>query len=206
MPGALDQIRPISKLPEIDLPKLEQGDIVSARGPLGNFPRGIYAETCYFIHAAVPVVGEKLLHWNSAKHPELDISALREFHWPAPANVWDALALSSSRREDRWLTERTWQLRSVSDAKTDLHVSRADITSFQEMARSAPNNSSAQQRDGIVNAFWRKLLRSRDDALASGGLAAVPSYSADGVEIAARPEFNFAATDAGDRDAFSDVS
>ena len=33
-------------------------------------------------------------------------------------------------------------------------------------------------------------MRSRNDALASGGLAAVPSYSADGVEIAARSEFD----------------
>ena len=46
-----------------------------------------------------------------------------------------------------------------------------------------------QQRDGIVNAFWRKVLRSRNDGLANGALAAVPSYSADGVEIAAQPEF-----------------
>ena len=188
--GGLDQIRPISKLPEIDLLKLKQGDIVSARGPLGSFPRGLYAETCYFSHAAVPGAGEKLLHWNSAKHPGLEISTLREFRWPAPADVWDALALNSSRREDRWLAERTWQLRSVSDARTDLHVSRIDIASFQEMTRRAPNNPSAQQRDGVVNLFWRKLLRSRNDALASGGLGAVPSYSADGVEIATRPEFN----------------
>ncbi len=186
--GGLEQIRPISKLREIDLSKLKQGDIVSARGPLGNFQRGIYAETCYFIHAAVPVAGEKLLHWNSARHAELEISTLREFRWPAPANVWDSLALSSSRREDRWLIERTWQL--TSSATTDLHVSRADIASFQEMMGRAPNNSSAPQRDAIVNSFWRKLMRSRNDALASGGLAAVPSYSADGIEIAARSEFN----------------
>ena len=89
-----------------------------------------------------------------------------------------------------WLTDRTWQLRSDEAAKTDLHVSSADIASFQEMARQAPNNPSTQQRDGIVNGFWRKLLRARDDALSRGGLAAVPSYSADGVEIAARPELD----------------
>lgn len=188
--AGLEQIRPLSKLPEIDLAKLKQGDVIGARGPNGNFPRGIYAESCYFIHAAVPVVGTKLLHWNSAKHRELEISALREFRWPAPANAWDSLALKSSRREDQWLTDRTWQLRSVADTKTDLHVSRADIASFQELARRAPNNPSTQQRDGIVNEFWRKLLRARDDALAHGGLAAVPSYSADGIEIAARPELD----------------
>ncbi len=187
---AIEQIKPISKLPEIDLHKLEQGDIVSARGPLGNFSRGVYAETCFFVHAAVPAVGEKLLHWNSAKHRELEISRLQEYRWPAPRNAWDSLSLTSSRQGDRWLTDRTGQLLQTPGENTDLHVTQADVSSVQEMTRQARNNSRATQRDAVVNAFWRKLLRSRNDALASGGLAAVPGYSADGVQIETRAEFN----------------
>lgn len=184
--GALEQIKPISQLPEIDLPKLEQGDIVSARGPLGNFSRGVYAETCFYIHAPVPAVGRKLLHWNSAKHPELEISQFREYNWPAAPNIWDSLSLTSSRREDRWLTERTWQLLSPSAASTDLHVTHADVSTFQEMARQTRNDS----RDAVITAFWRKVLRSRNDAIAGGGLGAVPAYSAGDVRIETRAEFN----------------
>ncbi len=188
--GGLEQIRSISKLPELDLRKLEQADIVGNRGPFGGFPRGVYAESCYFIHAQVPDVGEKLLHWNSAKHPELEIATLREYRWPASASVWDSLALTSARREDRWLTERTWQLLLTSGSSTDLHVARTDIASFREMARQPGSGPSASQREAIANAFWRKLLRSRSDAIATGGLAALPAYSADGVRIDARAEFD----------------
>jgi len=71
--GALEQIKPISKLPEIDLGRLKQGDVVGARGPVGNFVRGIYCESAFFIHAPVPVAGEKFLRWNPAKHPGLEV-------------------------------------------------------------------------------------------------------------------------------------
>jgi hypothetical protein len=185
--GALEQIRPISRLPELDLRKLEHGDIAGARGPLGKFVRGVYSESCYFIRAGVPVVGEKLLHWNSAKHPELEVATLREYRWPAPPNAWDTLVLTSARREDKWLTERTWQLNT--GAKTDLHVTRADIASFQEMARHA-RSSSASDRDAAVTGFWRKILHARSDTLATGGFAALPVYSADGAQIDTRAEFD----------------
>lgn len=188
--GVLEQIRPISKLPELDLGKLKQGDVISARGPLGNFSRGVYAESCYFVRAAVPVVGEKLLHWNSARHPELEVSHLREYRWPAAANVWDSLILTSARREEKWLTERTWQLLLTMGAKSDLHVTPADVATFQEMTRQARNSSAASARDAVVSAFWRKVLRARSDAVASGGLAALPVYSADGVRIETRSEFD----------------
>lgn len=183
---ALEQMRAISKLPELDLRKLEQGAIVANRGPLGNFTHGVYAENCYFIHAPVATVGEKLLHWNSAKHPELEIAMLREYRWPAAANVWDPLALTSARREDRWLTERTLQLLLTSGFTTDLHVHRADIASFREIMRQSGKGLPAQQRDAKVNAFWRKLLHARNDALASGGLAALPNYFANGVRVDTR--------------------
>lgn len=181
--GALEQIRPISKLPELDLGKLKQGEIVGVRGPIGNFQRGVYAESCYFIHATVPAVGEKFLHWNSAKYPELEISQFREYRWPAAPNVWDSFELKSARKEDKWLTDRTWQLLPTMGAKSELHITRADVASFQEMTRQARNSSSANDRDAVVNVFWRKVLRARSDAIASGGLAALPAYAADGVRI-----------------------
>jgi hypothetical protein len=185
--GAIEQIRPISKLPELDLRKLQRGEIASARGPLGPFVRGVYGESCYFIRATVPAVGEKLLHWNSARHPELDVAMLREYRWPAQPNVWDALILTSVRSEDKWLTERTWQLNT--NAKSDLHVTRGDIAAFQETVRHG-RNASASDRDAAVSAFWRKILHARSDALAGGGFAALPAYSADGAQIDSRAEFD----------------
>jgi hypothetical protein len=174
--GALEQIKPISKLPEIDLGRLKQGDVVGARGPVGNFVRGIYCESAFFIHAPVPVVGEKFLRWNPAKHPGLEVAHYHEYPWPAPANGWDSLLLASAQKEQKWLADRTWQLLTTG-AKTELHVTRADVASFQEMTHQMRNQSSTSDRDAIVNAFWRKVLRARSDGVANGGLAALPVYS-----------------------------
>lgn len=188
--SALDQIRPASNLPEIDLRQIEQGDVAGNRGPLGNFNRGVYAESVYFIHASVATVGEKMLHWNSARHPELEIKTLREYRWPAPASAWDSLTLTSAQRDDRWLLERTAQLALTAGSPTDLHVTRAEIASFRDRTHQAGNRSATEPRDATVNAFWRKLLRDRNNALVSGGLAGLPAYSASGVRIDTRAEFN----------------
>jgi hypothetical protein len=188
--GALEQIRSISKLLELDLGKLKQGEIVGARGPIGNFQRGVYAESCFFIGASVPVVGEKFLRWNSAKYPQLEVSHFREYRWPAAPNVWDSLALKSARKEDKWLIDRTSQLLLTPDARSDLHVTRADVASFQEIKHQARSTSPASERDAVVNAFWRTILRTRNDALVSSGLGGLPAYNADSVHIDTRVEFD----------------
>jgi hypothetical protein len=187
--AALDQIKPISKLPEIDLAKLKQGEVVGVRGPLGNFVRGIYCESAFFIHAPVALAGEKFLHWNPGKHPELDVSHYHEYRRPASSSVWDPLSLTSAHKEEKWLTERTWQLLLTMGAKTELHVTRADVASFHEMTRQMRNNPSANDRDAVVSGFWRKVLRARSDAVANGGLAALPAYSDQSVRIDTHGEF-----------------
>ena len=73
---------------------------------------------------------------------------------------------------------------------TELHVTRGDVASFQEMTRQPRNSSSAIANGRVVNAFWRTILRTRNDALVRGGLAGLPAYSADGVHIDTRAEFD----------------
>jgi hypothetical protein len=180
--NALEQIKPISKLPEIDIGRLKQGEIAGARGPLGTFVRGIYCESAFFVHAPVSVVGEKFLRWNPAKHPELDVAHYHEYRWPAPPNAWDSLVLTSAKKEQKWLTERTWQLLLATGAKTELHVTRADVASFQEMTQQIRQQNSSDG-DASVSAFWRKVLHARSDAVANGGLSALPIYSDQSVRI-----------------------
>ncbi len=175
----LEQIRSLSSLPALDRAKLEAGEILSARGPLGNFTRGVYAESCYFVHAPVEVVGEKLLHWNPAKHAQLEIRTMREYRWPAAPNVWEPLRFDA-RDEDRWLIDRTAQLANGTGT-SDLHLTAAEMAMFTD---------EPQTRGTVAIAdFWRKILRARDQSIFSGGLEAVPAYAAGSVQIKARTEF-----------------
>ncbi len=184
--SALEQIRAGSGLPRLDLRQLQSGAIVTSRGPLGAFPFGVYAESAYFIHAPVAVVGEKLMHWNGSSHGELGIRKLHEYRWPAKPSVWDSLNLNSSRPDDRWIIDRTRRLlRPITNS--DLHLTQSDVTTFRQLSH---QTRSTAQRGASVNFFWRKILQGRNDALARGGLSALPVYSANGARIDAGAQFN----------------
>ncbi|MBA2585101.1 MAG: hypothetical protein H0U99_01280 [Chthoniobacterales bacterium] len=177
--ASLDEIRVVSNLPAFDPAQLEHGEVLNARGSLGNFPRGVYAESLYLVHASVEVAGNKLLHWNPSNHAQLEITTLREYRWPAPANSWEALRLDPAHAGDRWLIDRTSRLPNPSS--DELHLTASERSN----AQSVP----AGERAAPATEFWRKILRARDGAVATGALDALPSYRAGNQEIAARAEF-----------------
>jgi hypothetical protein len=179
----IDQIRSASRLPALDLERLKHGEVVGVRGPLGSFPRGVYVESCFFVRASLPAVGETLLHWDTSKHPEFEISLLREFNWPTPANTFDSLALSFNHAKDKWLIDHTW-LTLTSGKPGELFVTA------NEAATARLTGASLNQRDAKVNEFWKKILASRDKALASGGLNALPHFSAGYLDMSIRAELD----------------
>jgi hypothetical protein len=176
----IDQVRSASGLSGLDLEKLKRGEIVAARGPLGSFPRGVYTEACYFVKRPVETVGEKLLHWDTSKEPELKVSILREYAWPASPDVFDQVALSSSRPKDKWLIDRTAQM--FASGKPALYVTADEAATSRQL--------SSKPRDAGVNEFWKKILASRDKAAASGGLNALPHFEAGKIDISIRDEFD----------------
>lgn len=166
----LDEIKSASSLPPLDFAKLKFGEIISARGPIGNFPRGVYAESVFFVHAPTETTGARLLHWDPTKHRENEVRTYREYQWPAATETWASLQLSAQRGDDRWLLERTKQ------KPADLNLNPADH----------PHGST----DAEATQFWRSLLRTRNDALAAGGLPALPAITGGSSQINPRSEFN----------------
>jgi hypothetical protein len=178
----IDQIRSASRLSALDLEKLKHGEIAGVRGPLGSFPRGVYVESCFFVRTPMPTVGETLLHWDTSKHPEFEISLLREYNWPAPANTFDSLTVSSKHATDKWLIDHTW-LTLTSGKPGELFVT-ANEAAAARLTGAPPN------RDAKVSEFWKKILASRDKALASGGLNALPHFSASYLDMSIRAELD----------------
>lgn len=180
--GPIEELKTLSGLgAEIDARKLLEGEVTSGRGTRGgDFARGAYVESCYFVRAPLTAVGDAFLHWDPTAHKELEVEAYRGYRWPASPEVFKPLELSSTRASDRALIERTREVlvgRSGSGGEAaaagELHLSAADL-------------GGSETSD--VNAFWRGVLRARSEAFASGGLAAVPTYSVSGTEINARVE------------------
>lgn len=161
----LDELRSLSRLRNVDLASLKSGEIVSTRCPLGDFPRGIQIECCYFIHAPMNVVGRALVHWDPIPHKELVVRVYREFSLPPGPDVFRNLELNPKTADDKWLFEETARV-SQGQATTDLHLTTEEAALLHEKSM-APSEA------------WREILRRRSEALAHGGLAAVAPYGSD---------------------------
>ncbi len=111
--GPLEELRALTQLPAVDLAQLKAGKIVSERGPLGDFSRGIYLESCYFIHAPMEAVGDGLLHWDPVQHRDPDVRLYREYSFPGAAAVFKKLQLKS------WLRGRQMVARPNRSGRRD---------------------------------------------------------------------------------------
>ena len=183
--GPLDEVRAASSIQNLDLEKLRGGEIANARGPLGDFARGVYVESCYFLRAPPPVVIAAMQKWDPTRHRELEVSAFRDYALPSTPAVFNSLILNSGRPQDRWLIDKTFELAKAGE--TELHLNAGDMA----LVRSSlgQESQSSGHGDAKVSEVWRTILHRRSEALGTGGLAAVPSYRAADTEIAARAEF-----------------
>ena len=161
----LDKLRLLTQLPSLDLAKLKRGEIVTQRGPLGDFPRGIFLESCYFIHAPMEVVGNGLLHWDPKQHHDLEVRLYREYRLPGAAEVFKSLELSPGIPDDRWLLDHTARA-AQTGAAGDLHLTSEEV-------------GLLRQKESKPAEGWQEILRRRSEALARGGLGAVPAYGSD---------------------------
>lgn len=160
--GPLEDLRAPAQLSGVELPKLKSGEIYCQRVPLGSFPRGIALESCYFIHAPLDVVGNRLLHWDPIQHRDLDVRLYQEYSFPASPNTFRRLQLSSSFSGDKWLLDQIARVTQTGEPG-ELHLTGEEA-------------ASVRQNPLPPNDAWQQILQRRSEALARGGLAAVPPY------------------------------
>ncbi len=161
----LDDLGALAQLPPINLAKLKQGEIVAQPGPTGDFPRGIFLESCYFIHVPMERVADALLHWDPIQHQDLDVHLYREYALPGNVDAFAKLRLGASESDTGWLLAQTARTVETGEAN-DLHLTNEEAAFLHE--KSLPPSEA-----------WQQILQRRSEALASGGLAAVAPYGSD---------------------------
>jgi hypothetical protein len=172
----LAELKNVSSLGPLDLARLKSGEIVVHRGTASTFSRGISIQSCYFINAAAPVVGERLLHWDPAKHPKMETRLYREYVLPPSREIFQPLQLNPAKPNDRWLLDRLLQIADGA-SPSDLHLTAADVAFVRKQIpakSSAPNDRYARAND-----VWQQLLFARSNSLARGGISAVAPYGSD---------------------------
>ncbi len=162
----IEELRQLSLLPEIDLAKLQAGKVVTERGALGDFSRGIHLEVVYFVKAPMDAVGNALLHWDPVKHRDPEVRLYHEYPFPGgAAGAFKTLQLSANFAGDKWLLDQTARAAQTGEAG-DLHLTSEELALVREKAKS-PGEA------------WQEILRRRHEAMARGGVAAVPPYGTD---------------------------
>ncbi len=161
----LDEISSLSLFRHLNLAKLKSGRVMVERGPVGDFPRGIYLESCYFIHAPMKAVGDSLLHWNPIDHQDVEVRQYGEFSLPPAADAFRNLQLQRSVPGDRWLLDETARVAQGGESE-DLHITRDEAGIIRQQAKD-PGEA------------WREILRRRSETAARRGLAAVAPYGTD---------------------------
>ena len=181
----LEEIRKVSALTGMDAARLRRGEIFSERGTQGNFARGAYAESCYFVKTPVARAGDTLLHWDPSKYKETEVGSYLNYRWPALPDAFKKFQFSAARRTDRQIVDET--LAAARGETGELHLRPSDLELLRGPLKDR-DLAPAGARENAVSLGWQRVLQQRSEAMADGGLTAVPSYVAAGTTIRAADE------------------
>src|SRR5437867_3735302 len=69
----VEELKSFSAFGEIDLSKLAGGEILVARGPFMDFPRGISAQACFVVMAPPEKTAKLYQTWDASHHESLKL-------------------------------------------------------------------------------------------------------------------------------------
>jgi hypothetical protein len=171
-PGAhADGVADLAKysvFPQVDLPSLAGGKVLSARGPTLESPRDLTVQAVYFVHAPVGRTLEMHKQWDAQRHPELKVYLHHDFSTrPAPGDFAQAIPDNSAVRKLAGATEKLPDL-------SDLQLSKAEAANFK-------NSGGGGAFPAGMRDFWSQVLFHRATAFLQHGLSGLPTYdSRDG--------------------------
>jgi hypothetical protein len=162
----VEAIKGFSDFQTIDLSRLLDGDVLSERGSLMNFPNGISGQTCYAVSSSAAETAKRLQAWDPSPHADLQVYAFRSLHVPCELADFQQLDFRSNQRPVRWLLERT---AATTAANSELNLTRDEA---KALAVCTENRRDPQE----VARCWAKLLLNRASQFQHNGLAGVLPY------------------------------
>jgi hypothetical protein len=168
--GPVETLKNFSDFQTIDLSRLLEGDVLSERGSLMNFPNGISGQTCFAVSSSAAETAKQLQAWNPAPHADLKVYAFRTLHVPCELPDFQPLDFKSNQRPIRWLLERTT---ATTAANSELNLTRDEA---KTLAACTENHPDPQ----VVAGCWAKLLLNRASRFQQNGLAGILPYETAG--------------------------
>ena len=162
----VESLKRFSNFTNIDLKRLMEGEILSQRGPLMNFPNGISAQICFFMPISPEEMFRRLLTWDPTSCAALKVYASSGLKNPCDLKEFKKLHLDPGNRPVQWLLDKT--------LATTANTSELNLTQIE-----AHQLASCVRKDSgpdTASSCWAKLLFERATAFQLRGFGGILPY------------------------------
>ncbi|MGO9527070.1 MAG: hypothetical protein ACLP0A_05810 [Verrucomicrobiia bacterium] len=169
----VESIKGFSDFAAIDLGRVLNGEVLSERGSLMNFPNGISAQTCYVMPLPADAAARHLQLWDPSTYPELKVFAFHALHVPCEPADFQTLDFQIHQKPVRWLLDKTV---ATTPARSELNLTRDEAPQLVGCL----SKQAAPQK---VSECWAKLLLARASSFQQEGLAGMMPYEVAGETV-----------------------
>jgi hypothetical protein len=172
-PGPVESLKSFSDFQQADLNRLMNGDVLSERGSLMDFPNGISAQTCFVVPVSAEETAKRLQLWDPSPHGELKVFAFHALHAPCELADFQQLDFKTSQKPIRWLLDKVV---ASTPSKSDLNLTH---TEAQQLASCVSKRADPQKGSECM----ATLLLGRASAFQRQGIDGAQSYELAGEAI-----------------------
>jgi hypothetical protein len=172
----LRELASFSAFSEVDMDRLADGKIVTARGRPMKYPRGLSVQSLFVVRRPVAETADMLVNWSGVRHRQLEVFLHHVISGKPVPGEFQEIKAAPKNSSVRSLVEAT---RKTNPERPELHLSA------EEAKQAAQPEGDIS---GAVGDFWTNVLQRRAAAFASGGLAAQPRYIVGGEQASPAAE------------------
>jgi hypothetical protein len=169
---AVSTLQGFSLFTKVDLPRLVGGEVLTERGPLTDFRRGISGQSCYVVRKPPAAVAAYI---QTSSPSTTNAADSVYFHtkvaYPAKDSDLDGMSLEMPKSDVRRLVDRTL---SVTSKSTDFCMGREEAARIEALVREGKARGAAPAQ--VARQAWAGLLLARIREFQEKGLANVSPY------------------------------
>ena len=167
----LAELKRFGNFPKIDIKRMLEGEILSERGPLMNFPNGISCQLCFAVPLSPAQTVKQLQTWDPKRYASLKVYASHDLSDPSTLNDFSSLYryLDPGSPPVRWFWNQTL---ATTSRKSDLNLTQIEAL---ELSRCVGKNANAK----TIGSCWGKLLYARASAFQRNGFSKPLPYEFD---------------------------
>ncbi len=164
---AWTEVKTFSGLDDFDPALVSKGEIVTHRGALMDFSRGIFVQAAFVTKLPPDQLVGFYRTWDASSHKDLNLFVHQPVQSPPIDSDFQRLNLEDGRAPFRWVVKET---AAITEASSAFQMSRSGAVHAMEVMKSAGAPAELAAR------FWRERLKFRVQGFQTRGFKGDPPY------------------------------